>query len=116
MAVSRGDIVLLRFPFSDGTGSKVRPAVVVQSDRNNGRLGNTIVAMITSTTGRAAERTQLLIDLTTPEGRRSGLLHTSVIKCENLFTIHQGEILRTIGRLAPSVMPRLLTRAPPERQ
>ena len=104
MAVQRGDIVLLHFPFSSGRGVKVRPALVIQQNANNRRLTNTIVAMITSTSQRAAvEPTQLLIDLTTPEGQQSGLLHTSTVKCENLFTVEQSVILRTVGHL-PSAL------------
>jgi mRNA interferase MazF len=105
MSVQRGDVVLVRFPFSEGTGVKVRPALVVQSDRNNQRLANTIVAMITRTTQRAtSEPTQLLLDLTTPAGQQSGLLHDSAVKCENLFTVHQSVILQTIGRLSATMM------------
>ena len=48
MTVSRGDVILVDFPFSAGGGSKVRPAVVVQNDRDNRRLTNVIVAMITT--------------------------------------------------------------------
>jgi mRNA-degrading endonuclease toxin of MazEF toxin-antitoxin module len=60
---------------------KVRPALVVQSDHNNVRLTHTIVAIITKTTHRAtSEATQLLIDISTPEGKQSGLLHTSAVK------------------------------------
>jgi mRNA-degrading endonuclease toxin of MazEF toxin-antitoxin module len=43
----RGDIVIVAFPFATGGGGKNRPAVVVQCDRDNRRLSNTIVAMIT---------------------------------------------------------------------
>ncbi|MCI0486973.1 MAG: type II toxin-antitoxin system PemK/MazF family toxin [Blastocatellia bacterium] len=32
MNARRGDIVLVDFPYSNHTGSKVRPALVVQSD------------------------------------------------------------------------------------
>src|SRR5438034_395244 len=93
MTVRRGHVVLLAFPFSGGNGVKLRPALVVQCDRNNGRLRNTIVAMITSTTHRARkEPTQLLIEMTTPDGRASGLLHTSAIVCESLFTVEQAAI------------------------
>ena len=105
MTVRRGDIVLLPFPFSEGVGGKVRPAIVVQSDTNNERLKNTIVAMITSTTDRAEhEPTQLLIDVNTQEGKQSGLLHTSAIKCENVLTVEQRLIVRTIGTLPRGVM------------
>ena len=47
MKVNRGDVVLLDHPFSTGAGSKVRPVLVVQGDRDNARLTSTIVAMIT---------------------------------------------------------------------
>ena len=32
MKVKRGDVVIIDHPFSDATGSKVRPALVVQND------------------------------------------------------------------------------------
>ena len=73
MTLSRGDVVLLDYPFSGGGGSKVRPVLVVQNDRDNRRLTNVILAMITSRTNRAGtEPTQLYLDLATPEGRQSG--------------------------------------------
>jgi mRNA interferase MazF len=105
MSVKRGDIILVPLPFSSGTGGKVRPALVVQSDHNNQRLSDTIVAVITKTTHRTGwEPTQLLIDLTTPTGQQSGLLHTSVVKCEHLATLDQTLILRVIGSLPPTTM------------
>lgn len=105
MTVKRGDIVLLPVPFTSGTGGKVRPALVVQSDHNNSRLADTIIALITSTTHRAGnELTQLLIDLGTEEGRQSGLLHTSAVKCEHLATLERNLIIRVIGSLPPSLM------------
>jgi len=53
MRVQRGDVVLVDYPYSDRTGSKVRPCLVVQNDRNNQRLDDTIVVTITRTTLRA---------------------------------------------------------------
>jgi mRNA interferase MazF len=101
----RGDVVLLDWPFSSGHGGKVRPALVVLNDRDNQRLVTTIVAMITSRTNRAAkESTQLLIDLSTPEGQQSGLLMNSVVNCVNLFSIEQSKILRVLGHLPPVLM------------
>ena len=67
MKVSRGDVVLINHPFSDASGSKVRPALVVQSDRRNAILAETIVALITKNLRYAAtDGTQLLIDIGTP--------------------------------------------------
>ena len=97
---SKGDVVLLDFPFSSGSGTRAAsPALVVQNDRDNARLSNTIVAMITSNTGRAHEATHLLIDISTPEGPLSGL-HRSIVSCNNLFTIEQRFVTRRIGKLS----------------
>lgn len=71
MNVQRGEVVLVDFPYAGGAGSKVRPALVIQNDRDNARLVNTIVAQITGTTHRALEATQVRIDLNTPEGQQS---------------------------------------------
>jgi mRNA interferase MazF len=105
MKVRRGDVVFVDYPYSDRAGSKVRPCLVVQNDHNNGRLDDTIVVMITTRTAHAvAEPTQLLIDIATPAGRQSGLLHTSAVQCENVLTIDGSFILRRIGSLPHDVM------------
>jgi mRNA interferase MazF len=105
MKVQRGHVVLLPIGFTSGIGVKLRPALVVQSDHNNARLNDTIVAIITKTTHRATrEATQLLIDISSPEGQQSGLLHTSAIKCEHLVTVSVADISRVIGSLPPATM------------
>ena len=108
--IQRGDIIIVAFPYISGGGGKNRPALVVQCDRNNGRLQNTIVAMITGNVRLAAtEPTQLLIDPATPEGKSSGLAYPSAVKCENLYTISQGDMIRKLGSIPPSLMARVDT-------
>jgi mRNA interferase MazF len=104
MKVRRGDVVLVDYPFSDRTGSKIRPCVVVQADRNNQRLDDTIVVTISSHTQQVNEPTQLVIDLATLAGQQSGLLFTSTLQCSNILTVDCGFILRKIGNLPPDVM------------
>lgn len=95
--IRRGDVVVARV--SERGRFKVRPLVVVQNDRNNARLTNLIVAMVTSTTHRAAsEPTQVLIEISTPEGQATGLKHDSAITCENIYTV-ETRYCRRIGRL-----------------
>jgi mRNA interferase MazF len=103
MNVRRGEVVLVDFPYAGG-GSKVRPALVVQNDRDNTRLLNTIVAQITSVTRRALEPTQVLILLATPEGRQSGLRQDSVVNGVNLATLEKAKVLRVLGNLPPATM------------
>ena len=108
MKVKRGDVVLVDYPFSDRTGSKVRPCLVVQADRNNQRLDDTIVVTISSRTRFIdKEPSQLLIDISTPEGKQSGLLANSAVLCENILTVDSGYILRRIGHLPVELMTRV---------
>ncbi len=104
MKVHRGDVVLVDYPYAGGSGSKVRPAVVIQNDRDNARLVNTIVAQVTSVTRRALEPTQLLIDINTPEGRATGLRQDSVVNCVNLLTLDKSKVLRRLGTLPAGLM------------
>ena len=100
----RGDVVIVAFPYVSGGGGKNRPGLVIQNDRDNARLQNTVVAMITGNTRHAGEPTQLLIDPSTPEGQSSGLAYASAVKCLNLFTIRQQDVLATVGHLSPMLM------------
>lgn len=108
MTVSRGDVVLAEFPLRPGERPKRRPALVVQADRNNSRLSNSIFVMITSNTSLASkEPTQVLIDVGTPDGAMSGLAQASAVKCENLHTLPLNVVVRTIGKLPASLMQRV---------
>lgn len=104
MSVQRGDVVLAWYPFASGAGGKRRPCLVVQNDRDNARLTNAVVAQITSNLRAASEPTQLLIEVSTPEGQQSGLLHDSLVSCNNLATIEQSLIVKVIGSLPAANM------------
>ena len=104
MNVQRGDVVLVDYPYAAGGGAKVRPVLVIQNDRDNQRLLNTIVAQITSVTRRALEPTQVLIEIDTPAGQRSGLRQNSVVNCVNLLTLDRDKVLRKLGSLPDALM------------
>jgi mRNA interferase MazF len=105
--MKRGDVVLVPFPFQDKPGHKIRPAVVVQSDAENRRLANTVLAMITGNladAGRPGRPTTVLVDPRTPDGAGSGLNGPSLVKCYNLAAIRQQRVLHLIGYLSDAVM------------
>jgi mRNA-degrading endonuclease toxin of MazEF toxin-antitoxin module len=105
MMYRRGDVVMVDLPFSDAHGSKVRPMLVVQSDVRNQLLNHTVVAMLTTNLSFVGSNpTQVLVDVTTPDGAGSGLNATSAIRCGNLFTLHEKFILRKIGTLSAVLM------------
>jgi mRNA-degrading endonuclease toxin of MazEF toxin-antitoxin module len=107
MSIRRGDVVVVDWPLfrpAVSQAAKARPAVVIQNDKDNGRLTNTILAMVTSVTHRRLEPTQFLIEIGTPDGKLTGLRQDSVVNCVNLLTVEQAKILVTIGMLpAPFV-------------
>jgi mRNA interferase MazF len=102
--MNRGDVILAYVPNVGAPGGKVRPGLIVQSDRNNKRLGETIIAAITSNTSRVQEPTQFLIEAATPDGVASGLLHDSAVRCERLHSIPQADVRRVVGRLSNALM------------
>lgn len=108
MSVRCGDIGLATMPFPSGETAKVRPVLVIQSDHNNRRLRNTIIAATTSNVSRVDhEPTQFLIDLNTPEGLASGLKFNSAVVCEYVATIDQSRIGPRLGQLPPASMNRI---------
>lgn len=58
-ALQRGNVVIVNFAPTN-PAAQIRPAVIVQNNRDNARMGNTVVAQVTSTIRRAGQDTQLL--------------------------------------------------------
>ncbi len=102
--MNRGDVILAMIPNVGAPGGKLRPALIVQSDQNNARFNETIVAPITTNVSRVHQAHQLLIDVSTEDGKASGLLHSSAVRCERLQSIPQSEARRTIGHLSGPLM------------
>src|SRR6266404_4143073 len=98
MTVQRGAVVRVDWPFSDRTGSKVRPAVVVQDDPYNNLIADTVLVLV-SRTVRAPRTTEVEIDPAVD--LQAGLRYKSVVSCTNLLTIDQGLIVQTLGHLSP---------------
>jgi mRNA-degrading endonuclease toxin of MazEF toxin-antitoxin module len=78
----------------------VRPALVIQNDRDNARMQNTLVAQVTTNTKRSAADTQLPIDEHHGDWKLSGLFRASVVNCSNIYTIDQRDVAKVIGSLS----------------
>jgi mRNA interferase MazF len=99
--MKRGDVVEVDWQYTDMSGSKLRPAVVVQGDFLNGLIDDTILVQITSTR-HGISGTEVLLDPAAETG--SGLSKVCVASCINMTTYDQALVLRTIGFLSDSVM------------
>ncbi len=102
--MKRGEVVLVDIPFTDGQGSKIRPALIVQADQYNSRLVDTTVALITGNISRIHDESQCFVDPGSPDGRSSGLHGPSSILCTHLYTVRQSLVKRSIGRLSDVIM------------
>lgn len=99
--MNRGEVVLVDWQFSDRTGSKLRPAVVVQADFLNGIIDDTVLVQIT-TTRHGIPGTEVEIDPV--QETASGLQHVSYASCTNVLTADPAFIYQAIGVLSDTAM------------
>ena len=101
VAPSAGDVVLVPFPFSDLSQTKVRPAVCLA---DAGR-GDWILCQVTSNSyGDTAA-----VQLDAPDFASGGLLVVSFARPGKLFTAHAGLLVRSVGKLTPTAFGRVLS-------
>lgn len=105
MNVSRGDVALARFPHASGGRGKKRPVVVVQAEAYNQRLRHAIVAEVT--TNLISDPANLTIDVSTDDGRATGLAQDSAVTCLHLATMGEERFSKVIGRLSTEMMAKL---------
>ncbi len=89
-----GEVILLNYPFSDLSRSKLRPGLVLAPAAR----GDWIVCQITS--NPHADKTAL--PLAERDFAAGGLHHVSYIRPGKLFTAHESLIVSTLGVLQPS--------------
>jgi mRNA interferase MazF len=94
-SLSRGDVVLITFPFTDLSSQKLRPAVIV------GRVSgpDIIVAFITSQVGGPRSPAECPLDPADPEFARTGLRVVSRVRLDKLATLHRSLVQRRVGQI-----------------
>jgi len=97
---ARGEVVLVPFPFSDLSQSKVRPAVCLA---DAGR-GDWVLCQITS----SPYGDQVAVPLHTSDFDSGGLLVASFARPGKLFTANASLLVRSVGRLNDVTLRRVL--------
>lgn len=92
-----GEVVLVPFPFTDQTGAKKRPAVVVSSSGYNANRRDLVIMAITSQVRTPLGFGEAMVN----DWQAAGLLKPSVVK-PVFTTIEQGLVLRSMGTLSAS--------------
>ena len=95
VAFRKWDVVLLTYPFSDLTSVKVRPAVVISPDSENGRMEDGVFLLITSNVDRCSPY-DLPIEAVHPE-----LLKSSAVRVNKVWTLSGKLVSRKLGQLGP---------------
>jgi mRNA interferase MazF len=90
-APSAGEVILVPFPFSDLSQSKVRPAICLA---NAGR-GDWVLCQVTS----KAYGDPAAVALDAADFASGGLLIASFARPGKLFTAHEGLLVRSVGAL-----------------
>src|SRR4051812_8312165 len=99
--MNRGEVVLVDWPFSDLTGSKLRPAIVVQADYLNGLIDDTIYVKVQ---GKKYGIPGTEVEIDPAVETASGLLKVCHASCTDLLTRDQTLIHHNLGILSDAVM------------
>lgn len=92
-----GEVVLVPFPFTDQSGVKKRPAVIVSSASYNTNRRDVIIMAITSQVRQPLGFGEALVS----DWQTAGLIKPSVLK-PVFTTIEQGLVVQTMGMLSTS--------------
>jgi len=98
--ISRGDVVLTRFPFTDLTGTAVRPALVISP----GLIGQDLVlAGISSVIRGGTIPTDFVVNTAHSEFPNTGLRVASVLRLHKLAAVESTVVIRRLGRIGPQL-------------
>ncbi len=93
----RGDVVLVAFPFTDLTTTKMRPALVISSDVFNQENPDVIVVAITS---QIPKRLPHSHNLLSPQDQKlAGLPKPSLVRLGKIVTLDKKLIRKKLGQI-----------------
>ncbi len=90
----KGKIVLVPFPFTDLTATKLRPALVLFEGQKD-----VVVAFISSRVPQEPTLTDVVVEEAHPEFGMTGLKVSSVIRLDKVATIWKDLILGEVGEI-----------------
>ncbi len=101
----RGEIWLVRFPFTDLTTTKLRPALVLAVH------GEDVIVMgiFSRIPDRTLRKTWLLVEDTHAEFAGTGLKKTSLLKAEKIAVVHESVFQKRLGSMPADIMERIAT-------
>lgn len=102
--IKRGSIVLVRYPFTDLTGSKVRPALILTPDAFLGKLDDVLCLFISSSIPRDILLTDFILLPSHPSFGKTGLRYSSIFRAHKLALLHKSLVVRGLGEMDKALM------------
>ncbi len=96
----RGDVVISHFPFTDLTGTKPRPALILSTQP---AALDFVVAYISKVIPPRPNPFDYLVRLGHPEFSWTGLRFPSVFRMDKLATVNRALIASRLGRIGPRI-------------
>ena len=90
------DIALVPFPFSDLSGQKVRPVLILSNDAYNQQSADVVVCGLTTNLSPAPY--SIIIEVTDVE-QPGTLRHKSKVKADAIASLEQSILIKQIARL-----------------
>ncbi len=87
-----GNVLVINFPFTDGSGSKRRPVLVIKETND----GDMLIAKITSQSYNTE------FDLAISDWQEAGLTSPSFLRMHKIQTLHSSLVFGHVGRLTNS--------------
>lgn len=97
----KGAIILVPFPYTDLSGQKIRPAVVLSSGQGLG--DDVIVSFISANVKNPLPEHHVLLNQTLKSFNKTGLKSSSVIKVNKIATLEKKIILGELGKIDDSI-------------
>lgn len=91
-----GDIILVPFPFTDLSGNKVRPALILATQKDGDDI---TVCFISSVPDKKLHKFDVFIDKQDINFKKTGLKLRSVVRITKIATLDKIVVLGKIGEL-----------------
>ena len=102
--IGQGDLLLVPFPFSDQSGRKVRPVIVISNNEFNERSEDFIVVSVTSN----ISKDKYTLPLAMSDMEEGKLFTVCCIKVENILKIDKELIINKIGKVKKDKLKNIL--------
>lgn len=93
-SLNKGDVIVVKFPFSSSLKYKARPAVIISNDNYNKNSRDTIVILAIS----SQVNSKLSIEKEVKFYKEAGLLKESIFKA-SIATIQKEFVIHKLGQL-----------------